>query len=206
MPRSDLLQASSSGRPFADSANQHMCMHLDDRPPLALTFIPCRRPPVPSSAQNQTSQSVRRPLHVAALVLAVAAMLLSVRLTAEQWDIGGLPLFGPKRPAPRVWLPQPVPVAVPLTLPEQVRSTSPLSLVRVPGRCHVATWSAECTVTLGTTRDARKTLQIQRQHTRRRRGAVQSLLKSSRPPVSSRCGSNSSAGSLTRNAPSIAAA
>ena len=63
---------------------------------------------------------------MAALTLAVAAMLLSVRLTAEQGDIAWLPLFGPRRMAPRAWLPQPVPVqmpeAIPSALPVQVRS------------------------------------------------------------------------------------
>ncbi len=61
---------------------------------------------------------------MAALALAIAAMLLSVRLTAEQWDVAVLPLSGPRRLAPRAWLPQPVPVPepIPLALPEQVRS------------------------------------------------------------------------------------
>ena len=69
----------------------------------------------------------RRPLHVAALVVSVAAMALTLRLTAEQWDvIDRLPLFGPRRAVPAAWLvaQQPVPAAVPLSLPEQVRQGS----------------------------------------------------------------------------------
>ena len=68
---------------------------------------------------------LRRPLHVAALVVSLAAMLLTLRLTAEPWDLADirLPLFGPRRAVPAAWLvaQQPVPAAIPLLLPEQVR-------------------------------------------------------------------------------------
>ncbi len=66
-----------------------------------------------------------RPLHVAALVVSLAAILLTLRLTAEQWDLADLrlPLFGPRRAVLPAWLDaqQTVPAAIPLALPEQVR-------------------------------------------------------------------------------------
>ena len=42
---------------------------------------------------------LRRPLHVAALIVSVAAVALTLRLTAEQWNLADLrlPLFGPRR-------------------------------------------------------------------------------------------------------------
>ncbi len=58
-------------------------------------------------------------------MVSLAAILLTLRLTAEQWDLADLrlPLFGPRRAVLPTWLDaqQPVPAAIPLALPEQVR-------------------------------------------------------------------------------------